>query len=119
MPPTPPGQNWRRSCCAIADCWTMARAVQPIKDFGTPAMDAIGPMPYCDINAMLDGGFPRGALNYWKSQFLSGLSDDSIRAMIDCFADCPTPLGALFMEHFHGAVTRIGETDTSFPHRAK
>ena len=76
-------------------------------------------MPYCDINAMLDGGFPRGALNYWKSQFLSGLSDDAIRTMIDCFAGCPTPMGALFLEHFHGAVTRIGETDTAFPHRAK
>jgi len=103
-------------CGALADG---ERAVQPIKSFGTPAMDAIGPMPYCDINAMLDGGFPRGALNYWKSQFLAGLSDDAIRAMIDCFAACPTPMGALFLEHFHGAVTRIGETDTAFPHRAK
>ena len=66
---------------------------------------------------MLDGGFPRGALNYWKSQFLSSLSDDAIRAMIECFACCPTPMGALFLEHFHGAVSRIGVTDTAFPYR--
>ena len=28
-------------------------------------------------------------------------------------------LGQLLLEHFHGAVTRIGVTDTAFPHRAE
>jgi FAD/FMN-containing dehydrogenase len=93
------------------------KAVQPIKSFGSPAMDVIGTVPYCDMNTMLDGGFPRGALNYWKSAFLAGLSDEAIRTMIDCFAKCPTPMGALMLEHFHGAVTRVGPNDTAFPHR--
>ena len=118
----PDGSGTKLAAIVLCHCGTLAdgeRAVRPIKEFGTPAVDHVGPMPYCDINAMLDGGFPRGALNYWKSQFLSGLSDDAIRAMIDCFAGCPTPMGALFLEYFHGAVTRIGETDTAFPHRAK
>src|SRR3546814_4623657 len=84
-----------------------------------PALDAIGPMPYTQLNAMLDGAYPRGALNYWKSNFLSCLSDDAIRAMIDCFAKCPTPMGQLLLEHLHGAVTRVGVTDTAFPHRAQ
>ena len=69
------------------------------------------------MNTMLDGGYPRGALNYWKSTFLAGLSDEAIRTMIDCFAQCPTPMGQLLLEHFHGAVTRVGVTDTAFPHR--
>ena len=38
--------------------------------------------------------------------------------MIDCFAQCPTPMGQLLLEHFHGAVTRVGVTDTAFPLRA-
>ena len=95
------------------------RATQPIRQFGAPVMDAIGPMPYTAINAMLDAGFPRGALNYWKSNFLASLGDEAIRAMIDCFAQCPTPMGGLLLEHFHGAVSRIGMTDTAFPHRAE
>ena len=28
---------------------------------------------------MLDPAFPKGAFNYWKSQFLTDLSDDAIR----------------------------------------
>jgi FAD/FMN-containing dehydrogenase len=92
-------------------------AAQPIKRFGAPAMDVIGPMPYSQVNAMLDAAYPRGALNYWKSN--SSLSDEAIRTMIDCFAKCPTPMGQLLLEHFHGAVTRVGVTDTAFPHRAQ
>ena len=40
-------------------------AAQPIKKFGSPAMDVIGPMPYCQVNAMLDlsqGWFSQGVL---------------------------------------------------------
>jgi FAD/FMN-containing dehydrogenase len=95
------------------------RAVQPIKTFGTPAMDVIGSIPYTTMNTMLDDAFPFGALNYWKSNFLQALSDDAISTMIDCFAQCPTPMGQLLLEHFHGAVTRIGVTDTAFPHRSE
>jgi FAD/FMN-containing dehydrogenase len=93
-------------------------AVRPIKAFGAPAMDALGPIPYSQLNAMLDGAYPRGAHNYWKSNFLAKLSDDAIRAMIDCFAKCPTPMGQMLLENFHGAVTRVGVSDTAFPHRA-
>jgi FAD/FMN-containing dehydrogenase len=68
---------------------------------------------------MMDDSYPRGALNYWKSSFLSHLSDEAIRAIIDCFARCPTPMAKLILEHMHGAVTRVGVTDTAFPHRAE
>jgi FAD/FMN-containing dehydrogenase len=104
----------------VCHCGSLAegeRAMQPIRQFGAPAMDAIGAVPYTVMNTMLDDGYPRGALNYWKSNFLSTLTDDAIRTMIDCFAKCPTPMGQLLLEHFHGAVTRIGVTATAFPHR--
>ncbi|MCK1294964.1 MULTISPECIES: FAD-binding oxidoreductase [unclassified Bradyrhizobium] len=93
------------------------RAVQPLKQFGAPIVDAIGPMPYCQLNSMLDANYPRGALNYWKSNFLSELSDGAIATMIECFARCPTPMGQLLLEHIHGAAARVDARDTAFPHR--
>lgn len=117
----PDGSGQKLVAMVLCHCGSLAdgeKAVQPIKSFGTPAMDAIAAMPYTQVNAMLDAGYPKGALNYWKSSFLSALSDDAIRAMIDCFARCPTPMGQMLLEHFHGAVTRIGPTDTAFPHRS-
>jgi FAD/FMN-containing dehydrogenase len=94
------------------------KAMQPLKQFGSPAMDAIGPVPYSQLNSMLDAAYPRGALNYWKSSFLTQLSDDAIDTMIDCFKRCPTPMGQLLLEHFHGAACRVDATQTAFPHRA-
>jgi FAD/FMN-containing dehydrogenase len=95
-----------------------ARAVEPVKRFGTPAMDMIGPMPYTAVNMMFDPGFPPGALNYWKSSFLGGLPDDAIETMIARFAASPSPMSAVLLEHFHGAATRVGPTETAFPHRS-
>jgi hypothetical protein len=92
--------------------------VEPIKAFDAPVMDGIAALPYTQMNSMLDAGYPRGALNYWKSSFLATLSDDAIRAMIDGFARCPAPMGQILLEHVHGAVARVGPTETAFPHRA-
>ena len=94
-------------------------AMRPLKDFGSPVLDALGPIPYSQLNGMLDAGYPKGALNYWKSSFLAQLSDDAIDTMIESFARCPTAMGQLLIEHFHGAATRVGVGDTAFPLRAE
>ena len=94
-----------------------AAAVAPVKRFGSPVMDVIGPMPYSAVNTLFDAGFPRGALNYWKSSFLATLADGAIDTMIERFAAAPSPMSGLLLEHFHGAATRVGPTDTAFPHR--
>ena len=38
--------------------------------------------------------------------------------MIERFAAAPSPMSGLLLEHFHGAATRVGPTETAFPHRA-
>jgi FAD/FMN-containing dehydrogenase len=93
------------------------KAMLPLKQFGAPLLDAVGPMPYCELNSMLDANYPKGALNYWKSNFLTELSDAAIATMIECFARCPTPMGQLLLEHIHGAATHVDAGDTAFPHR--
>ena len=82
-------------------------ACAPIKAFGPPVMDAIGPIPYCAQNSLLDGAFPKGALNYWKAQFLTDLSDDAIATLVERFAACPSPMSQIVIEHFHGAASRV------------
>jgi FAD/FMN-containing dehydrogenase len=93
------------------------RAMRPLKEFGVPVLDAVGPILYSQLNSMLDANYPKGALNYWKSNFLTELSDAAIDTMIGCFARCPTPMGQLLLEHIHGAAIRVGAGDTAFPHR--
>lgn len=96
-------------------------AVRPIKQFGNPVMDVIGPMPYTTLNTMLDAGYPRGARNYWKSHFIESgqLTDAAIDTMIDRFMKCPSPMGQILFENFHGAASRVAPTDTAYPLRAE
>jgi len=102
-------------CGSLADG---EAAMRPIKRFGPPLLDALGPASYVDTNTTIyDAGFPRGARNYWKSSFLAELSDTVIDALIEQFASCPSPMSGLLLEHIHGAATRIGVGETAFAHR--
>jgi len=94
------------------------KAVKPIKSFGQPAMDALGPIPYAQLNAMLDASYPQGARNYWKSHFCEKLADDAIDTLVESFMRCPSPMGQIVIENFHGAATRVPPTDTAYALRA-
>jgi FAD/FMN-containing dehydrogenase len=89
----------------------------PFKSWGSPAVVDVGRMPYQVMNTLLDAGYPAGALNYWLASFAQTLSDGLIDQMVERFASVPSPMTAILMEHFHGAVTRVGVTDTAVPHR--
>jgi FAD/FMN-containing dehydrogenase len=93
-------------------------AMAPVKRFGRPVMDVLGPLPYCALNGMLDAGYPKGALNYWKSSFLSELSDKCLDTVVECYTRCPSPMSQILLEHVHGAATRVPVGDTAFAQRA-
>ena len=93
------------------------RDLAPLREFGSPLVVNVGPMPYPVMNTLLDDGFPRGSLSYWKSSFVDELSDELIDLAIERFPTTPSPMNAILFEHFHGAVTRVGATDTAVPHR--
>src|SRR3954463_13174725 len=93
------------------------RELAPFKAYGSPLVAEVGPMPYPVMNTLLDGGFPDGALNYWLSSFTRGLPDALIDATVERFASVDSPMTSILFEHFHGAVTRVGQTETAVPHR--
>jgi FAD/FMN-containing dehydrogenase len=106
----------------LAHCGDMKAGeaiARPVKAFGKPALDAMGPIMYCAQNQLLDGAFPKGALNYWKAQFLKELTDDAIRTLAECGAAAPSPMSQIVLEHFHGKASRIGVSETACAMRLK
>jgi len=93
------------------------RDLEPFKSWGSPLVVDVGPMPYPVMNTLLDAGYPAGSLNYWRASFTRGLPDELIDVALERFAVVPSPMTAILLEHFHGAVTRIGPTETAVPHR--
>ena len=112
----PDGSGAKLAGIVLAHCGSLLdgeAAARPIKAFGPPIMDAMGPIPYCAQNGLLDAAFPKGALNYWKAQFLTELSDASIQTLVECFEACPSRMSQLVVEHFHGAAARVPVADTA------
>jgi FAD/FMN-containing dehydrogenase len=117
---SPDGSGQQLAAMLACHCGAPAEAIaslQPIKIFGTPVVDRIGPLPYTVLNQILDASFPKLALNYWKSSFVSELTDDVIAVLVGQFACCPSPMSKLILEHFHGASLRPKPSDTALPHR--
>ncbi len=112
----PDGSGLKLVGVVAAHCGPLAdgeAVVAPIKKFGPPAMDHMGPIPYCAQNGLLDGAFPKGALNYWKAQFVTDLNDDCIRTLIQQYEAAPSPMCQIVIEHFHGKASRIPVADTA------
>jgi FAD/FMN-containing dehydrogenase len=112
----PDGSNAKLAAIAMAHSGSLneaERAVRPIKAFGPPIVDALGPIPYNTLNTMLDPAFPKGARNYWKAQLLSDLSDDAIHSIVRSFEACPSPMSHIIIEHLHGAASRVPMASTA------
>jgi FAD/FMN-containing dehydrogenase len=93
-------------------------AMRPLKEFGPPVADLIGPIPHTQMQSMLDAAFPPGNRNYWRSTFLNGLSDELFDVLIEYAGRMASPLSALVIEHYGGAASRVGDSETAFPHRS-
>ena len=116
----PDGSGAKLSAMAVFHTGDTEQAeadLAPFKSWGSPLLVEVGRMPYPVMNTLLDAGYPAGSLNYWLSSFAQSLSDGLIDQMVERFASVPSPMSAILMEHFHGAVTRVGVTDTAVPHR--
>ena len=91
------------------------RLLEPIRALGSPAMDDVAQKPYTVAQQAFDPGFPKGLRNYWKSSFLSGLSDDCIAVLIEQANRSPSVLSILAVEHMMGgAAGLVGVEETAF-----
>jgi FAD/FMN-containing dehydrogenase len=93
-------------------------ALRTIRAIAPPVRDQLGPISYCKLNQLLDPGFPKLALNYWKSVFVETLSDPVKAILTEQFSACPSIMSKLIIERPHGAALRRDPTSTAFPHRS-
>jgi FAD binding domain/Berberine and berberine like len=104
--------------CCNGSIETGERLLQPLRSFGSPLADQISPMPYTAAQKLADAFYPSGLQEYWKSSFLTEISDAVIDTMVACCAYRPSPLCHVVIEHtLGGAVSRQDRDVTAFNHR--
>ena len=93
------------------------RVLQPVRRFGSPMSDQIAPIAYTALQGKGDGNFPIGLHYYWKTHFMKEISDDAIDVLVTHFPSVPSPLTGLGFQHYGGAISRVGQSETAFGHR--
>ena len=93
------------------------RVLRPLREFGPPVADQIRPMAYREVQTQLDAAAVRGRRYYFKSSFMRSISDDAIDALIDRFANVPSPHTLVFFQQLGNAANRVGAPETAFSQR--
>ena len=103
--------------CYAGDIDVGEKVIKPLRQFGRPVADMVGPMTYRQHQSSGNAMLGPGLYNYWKSNFLKGLSDDAIDTLVEGFRGVPSPMTLTLIEHLGGAVSRVDEDATAFSHR--
>jgi FAD/FMN-containing dehydrogenase len=123
-PPLPvlPEEVHGRPVAGIAVCYNGPideglEAVRPIKGFGTPLADLIGPKPFVAHQTMFDAGQPFGRQYYWKSDYFDALEPAAARTLIGQAERITSPHSALLFMHLGGAAKRIPTDGSALAYR--
>src|ERR671920_351101 len=93
------------------------RLLSPLRSSGPLLDDQLSPMPYVAVQSIVENFNPAGMRNYWKSDYMSQLSDDAIDLLVEEYPSVPAPNSHLVIEHMGGAVSQIGEDEMAVSHR--
>jgi hypothetical protein len=74
-------------------------------------------MAYCDLQTAGDAGFPPGRHHYWKANWLTDVTDETIEVLLHFAATKPSPATGIGLQQMHGAAARVDPAATAFPHR--
>jgi hypothetical protein len=121
LPVIPEDLHWRPAI-AIACCYAGAvedgqRAVRPLRRFGTPLVDLLGPTPYAAFQGGLDDTVLHGWHYHWKATNLAGLSDETIAVIAEHAYAAGSPRSYAAMFHMGGAVARVPRDATAYAAR--
>jgi FAD/FMN-containing dehydrogenase len=124
VPPGPPFPEtlWGKTVCAIMCACTgetsAAEAiVKPLREFGPPLLALAHPMPYPFLQSLFDGLLPHGLHHYWKSDFVSDLTEEAIAEHVKFGPRIPTINSAVHIYPMDGAIHDVSTTDTAFAYR--
>jgi FAD/FMN-containing dehydrogenase len=91
--------------------------LDPLRKFATPVADMVAEMPYTALQSILDAAAPAGIRRYWKSGYLTDLSDDVLDVYLKHLTTRPSPMSPVLFFHCRGAASALDGSGTSFPVR--
>ena len=90
---------------------------RPLREFGPPAVDIVGPMPYTAVQQLLDPGNPPGLYNYWKAELVPELGDELIDLSIEHAERMGRSHSVMLFQPLGGEIGRISDDSNAITAR--
>jgi hypothetical protein len=103
--------------CYSGDVEEGMKVIQPIRDLGDPVADLVGPMPYVQMQSLLDALWPKGTHAYMKAGYFRELDDHAIKTMATHHQNATSPASEIHIQQFGGAIARVAEEQTAIGER--
>ena len=103
--------------CYAGDVEEGAKAMQPLRELGDPVADLVGPMPYVQMQGLIDALWPHGTKAYMKAGYLRGLDDEAIEVAARFHREATSPASEIHIHHFGGAVAGVPDDETAYGER--
>ena len=84
-----------------------AQAVAPVREACAPLFEFVSPLPYTQLQQMLDADYPWGVRGYDKALVLTELTDDAITVMTERAEEKRSHATFLPIFALHGAVAEV------------
>jgi FAD/FMN-containing dehydrogenase len=94
-----------------------ARVLAPLRALGPPAVAMLRPMSYRQVQQLTDGLNPPGMHHYYTAEWLHGLHDQTIEALVAAAGDALSPLSVIVLKRMGGATARMPADATPFCYR--
>ena len=92
-------------------------ALRPMREFGPPVKDMVGPISYVDLQNLLEPGNKSGMQNYWKAELLRELPDNAIEEIVQCHLAVPSKYTQAILMPMGGALSRVDNDAMAFGQR--
>jgi FAD/FMN-containing dehydrogenase len=105
------------AACYSGDVATGERVLEPLRKFGRPIADVIGPQPFAAWQTILDPLLTPGMRNYWKSHDFLEVSDGLIDVLVDFAGKLPDAHTEIAFAQLGGAISRRANSETAYARR--
>jgi FAD/FMN-containing dehydrogenase len=116
-----PEELWNQKMCGVVWSYTgdtPQEVFTPIRSqFGTPALDWVGPIPHPALQSMFDGLYPAGDQWYWKADFVTEISDEAVDIHVRFAEALPTGKSTMHLYPIDGVAGRVAKDATPWNYR--
>ena len=117
-----PAHLHMKTVCGVVWCCTASaekaeQSLKPMRTFGHPLLDQVGPAPFPVVQSLFDPLYVPGLQWYWRADNFTDLSEEAIARHVEHGSKVPTVHSTMHLYPVNGAAQRVGKNDTAYSFR--